>query len=971
MSKTSHGPPPLRSAAFPNGLPPHMLSPNMLARVRAANRLYLFMQKLIESLSGDKVWTIENPLRSWLWNTVYFERISKLTTVYMIQFDMCMFGGRRLKRTGVATNCEHLQNLARACDGNHQHLPFGYSDGRFDTSLEAEYPIKFCEVLVQGVAEHLQRYHGWNSLDSAKRLKQSTVAAHATHKQSKRSPSLVQEFQRFIKVPHVPRHIQLPLDSKQNLSRCVEFTCNSGALHIHAHNRLLRRTSKGGVNRADSEQNSGVHDTVAFDLLRNKFDAGEIDDFAKCMNAPKQATCENTLFVKLEDKGQEDDLIFGIYWEPEIFLTKLATAGHPQHMFSGVSEEVSAAIRANVEMEYHEVVVHRCKWFGKYLKLAEELKLEDQVLLGHMRPEMQAVLKTKRISLLKRIIHDEGYMDETLADDIANGFNLVGEIPGAGGRLPPKFVPATLAVSELIANSARARKAIQFGKLTSGDDHMDLELYKKTLDEVERGWLLGPVPWEELEPYATVSKRFGIQQGPKLRPIDDYSMSSVNATVSSRDQATADNVDTICAMMLQFMDMLQLNGRSSSIEARSFDLAAAYRQLCVAADSRPFSYIGVYNPHKKCNEVFSQVCLPFGSKAAVNAFIRCSRCIQWIAAKALLLPTTCYYDDFVVVTTPELRQNSEQSMSLLFDLLGWAFDREGPKADSFSSEVASLGVHISLQSSFSGTIYVRNTDKRKAEVRDLLDELLEWKTLEYKAGQVLRGKMAFAQTQIAGLCAKYVLQMISQHVHCRPFKAAISDELYSAIVLFRDMLCNSPPRSISMSMKYTKFILTDASFEPDGSGGIGGVLCNEDGSINAWFQRALTCNDVKYFMEKGHENAIAELETLAPVLAVFLWHEKLSSQHVVFCLDNDVSRFAFIKGYSNSKSVSSLVRVAAIKFEAHTILPWFLRVASASNLSDYPSRMKSHEMLTRDKMTPSDVVNSCVQQIVEFLNSSP
>ena len=65
MSKTSHGPPPLRSASFPNGLPPHMLSPNMLARVRAANRLYLFMQKLIESLSPEQIWTIENPWRSW------------------------------------------------------------------------------------------------------------------------------------------------------------------------------------------------------------------------------------------------------------------------------------------------------------------------------------------------------------------------------------------------------------------------------------------------------------------------------------------------------------------------------------------------------------------------------------------------------------------------------------------------------------------------------------------------------------------------------------------------------------------------------------------------------------------------------------------------------------------------------------------------------------------------------------------
>ena len=76
------------------------------------------------------------------------------------------------------------------------------------------------------------------------------------------------------------------------------------------------------------------------------------------------------------------------YWEPEIFLSKLAAAGHPQHMFWGISEEVDAAIKANAEMEYHEVVVHRCKWFGKYLRLAEELKDEDETMSSKMRPEM-------------------------------------------------------------------------------------------------------------------------------------------------------------------------------------------------------------------------------------------------------------------------------------------------------------------------------------------------------------------------------------------------------------------------------------------------------------------------------------------------------------------------------------------------------------------------------------------------------
>ncbi len=74
--------------------------------------------------------------------------------------------------------------------------------------------------------------------------------------------------------------------------------------------------------------------------------------------------------------------------------------------------------------------------------------------------------------------------------------------------------------------------------------------------------------------------------------------------------------------------------------------------------------------------------MPFGSRAAVNAFIRCARCIQWIAARCLSLPTTCYYDDFVVISAPELSQSSEACMSLLLDLLGWRFDREGPKADT-------------------------------------------------------------------------------------------------------------------------------------------------------------------------------------------------------------------------------------------------------------------------------------------------
>ena len=39
-------------------------------------------------------------------------------------------------------------------------------------------------------------------------------------------------------------------------------------------------------------------------------------------------------------------------------------------------------------------------------------------------------------------------------------------------------------------------------------------------------------------------------------------------------------------------------------------------------------------------------------------------------------------------------------MCLLFELLGWAYDKEGPKADTFSELVSSLGVDFFIQNRF-------------------------------------------------------------------------------------------------------------------------------------------------------------------------------------------------------------------------------------------------------------------------------
>ena len=92
----------------------------------------------------------------------------------------------------------------------------------------------------------------------------------------------------------------------------------------------------------------------------------------------------------------------------------------------------------------------------------------------------------------------------------------------------------------------------------------------------KRPWLVDyPIPWESLEDHAVVSKRSPPSTGAKLRCIDDFSLSLVNATVSMRDQATTDGVDTIAATLCVFMRTLSKYGRSPRLLARSFDLSAA------------------------------------------------------------------------------------------------------------------------------------------------------------------------------------------------------------------------------------------------------------------------------------------------------------------------------------------------------------------------------------------------------------
>ena len=254
-----------------------------------------------------------------------------------------------------------------------------------------------------------------------------------------------------------------------------------------------------------------------------------------------------------------------------------------------------------------------------------------------------------------------------------------------------------------------------------------------------------------------------------------------------------------------------------------------------------------------------------------------------------------------------------------------------------------------------------NTPKRTEDVLQLIDTTVSSGVLDKKSAQSLRGRLAFAYAQIFGLSGKMALQRISEHAFKQPFCQSIQQQLVDALLFLRSRLEKGSPRRVLRDVSNTFVVLSDASSEADKSGGLGGVLVSSNKALISWFGIRLAPDMVAQFMADDQEVAIAELETVALHMCVQLRNDLLKSRHVLFCLDNEVTRFGMIKGYSHAPMVSRIVNALCIRFEESLILPWFLRL---------PARDTDHPFLKSDfRMNAAHVKNAFHKMARDLLHS--
>lgn len=267
MSKKRHGPRPLRSVVFPDGIPG--LKRLDLLRTALANVLYDFSSKIIFECQKCNVWwTIENPSNSLFWQTSFSLKVAKtLPALSAVSLQNCAYGGSRPKWATICGSLPGLSKLAKTCPGNHKHAPWGLlkvrSHVQFATATEAEYPTKLCQAIAGVVQEALLQV-GVIPAPATLPDVQTHHLAHAravagTLVKASRIPPLVSEFKQTVVASHSTSFAGSPPQWYECNVPCVECKQHPTWTFIPGPAKLLKlvahgSTNKGGIKGATSNE---------------------------------------------------------------------------------------------------------------------------------------------------------------------------------------------------------------------------------------------------------------------------------------------------------------------------------------------------------------------------------------------------------------------------------------------------------------------------------------------------------------------------------------------------------------------------------------------------------------------------------------------------------------------------------------------------------------------------------------------
>lgn len=902
-------PKPLRSAAFPRGLP--NLQGLDKERVELANSIYDFCAAYIQHcLLNNLYFAIENPRGSWLWSIAFYAALLLNPAIFVIDLQACSQGSERPKWTRIVTNMPELVRLRTLCPGispTHKHAPWGAAlDAglwKFRTAEEAVYPALFCTNVADAACEAAVR-HGHDNfaieyqpeVHDAPLNKRVKLAA-GEQPRGARVPPLIPEF--------------LSIEKRSVTKEVFESITVGAVLKAGVETKVLRKVEGGGI----------------------------------------------------------FEVVMGVYRTPSQFIQAASEVSHPFDSICTVDDQTRRNVFSILSEGKIATARHRINGLKKLSAMLKVNASSDAKALSDLEPAMSKVLDGKKLITLRELLAEFKYADKRIVDDILDGFEHVG-IPLPSGIFRKDGQLPSMTPESLKQSSRWVTPTILGKVVSSGNKDLDDSVWAETLEETKQGWLLGPydpIDVDRLFPQGWCAcRRFGIMQGSKLRCIDDLSEPGTNNAYGSREKLDLMGLDAIAAVVrlihtaissdrsleVKLSDGTSLRGNLHPTwdlaEARTWfgrclDLSKAYRQIATNKKGRWAAIVSVFDPGSGKVKCFVATAMLFGGTSAVYAFNRAARAIWFLGNHMLRLVWTNFYDDFPSLEPSSMGAMTRSITERFLKMLGWKI-AEGSKSLPFSPSFSALGATVNLARMPLGEVFFENKAERLSAIADEIDQVRKENHLSPPRAASLKGKLQYAESHVYGRIAINCLRAISA-VACRKVCGyPVSKVTMSALDWLMLRLRVAGPRPVLADKNLsTILVFTDAASEAE-SNTCGGIFIDASTGTKEYFSANIEPLLVKEWRSSGQTQIIGQAELYPVWIARRNWDARLRGRRVIFFIDNNGAKDSIIRGSSDSESADWLVRAILTQECDQHSCSWYARVPTASNPADKPSRLDISEL---------------------------
>ena len=887
-------PKPLRSEAFPRGIP------DVVNGLKSSKRRKLNDDTEMAELSAEqciiahkrgRFFSLEHPFNSIARHLTSWRALQEEFGVYTTQYHTCMFeGSKRRKNQILIHNVKELdEEIGRLCSSNCRcsrtglrHLAWRpkVQAGKiisFATGEEREYPEGFCK-------------------------------AYACALQRLRSRENSQSFLEVFSGPNAPL--------SSSIAKAFNVPLPGSKLD----------TQKGVVtefSRPDELPISQVYPTEPIPVETNAYRLAAVE-------AGKQPSY-----------GKRCPLIPDGLQSPSKHMAHARVLKHP---FTG-STSLKKDHLNNItflERPGHEVVTWR-------LLQLQRLKAKVRTLAGKQTQTNKAAawtaeklglkIQTETMSYLQDELNIE---DKDVPDICLKGLGILGD-----ASISPFFEPFEVrpTMSQEVFHHAKWQRSLDMmervktmGRASPKD--MSEAIWRKTLKEVATGTMGPPMSLKEVRQTFMndfqIVPSFGLRQGhdesgqPKFRRIDDYTASGANPS-SHRWQKVPMTMPDYVGVLSKTM------GRKGwDIRYSTDDMKSAYRQIPLDPKHVRYAITAVYDPTSDSAKLFTMYGQPFGAGHSVPNFCRVAEWLSRFCQRYFKLCADHFFDDFSTVEPSATIQSAMFCLQQSFSILGFSLDPEKTQPPSDVCNI--LGVVFNSSSlQLQRRLLVESKPTRIANLKTCINEVLSRNSLTPSVAASIVGKFQFLCSTMFGKVGRCCTAPIRHRQYSVGGPTECTSQIRTALRLMIHFLDFAPSRRLYLDVTSPVILYTDASDVPERTPRqvLGAVLIDQDTILHTYWPVSPAIIS-RWIQKKNH---MSQLELLAAPLALATWRQRLERRDILLFIDNEGACANLVKGFSSQADSSAIVGqfwLMACSLELNIYVD---RVESKSNPSDGPSRL--------------------------------